>query len=218
MKDIKAAIFDLDGTLIDSMYVWEKVDIDFLTVRGIPVTKEYTDIVRSMFFETAAAYTKETYHLSESVEEIMQVWLDMAHSEYANRVKAKPYASEYLKQLKSNGVILGIATSNNPYLLKPCLENNGMNGIFSCICYTSEVGLNKSCPDIYLYTAEKLGVKPEECVVFEDIIEGLKSASSVGMKTVAVYDSSNDDYMDEIKVTADRFITSYKEMLDEIFE
>ena len=214
MKDIKAAIFDLDGTLLDSMYVWEKVDVDFMTQRGIPVSKEYTDIVRSMFFETAAAYTKETYHLSESVEEIMQVWLDMAHSEYANNVKAKPYVVDYLKQLKNSGVILGIATSNNPYLLKPCLEHNGMNGIFSCICYTSEVGLNKSSPDIYLYAAEKLGVKPKECVVFEDIIEGLKSAKSVGMKTVAVYDSSNDDYMDQIKATADRFITSYKEMLD----
>lgn len=216
MKNIKAAIFDLDGTLIDSMYVWEKVDIDFLTERGIPVTKEYTDKMRSMFFETAAAYTKETYHLSESAEEIMQVWLDMAHYEYSNNVKAKPYAAEYVKKLKDSGIMLGIATSNNPYLLKPCLENNGMDGIFDCICYTSEVGLNKSNPDIYLYTAKKLGAASEECVVFEDIIEGLKSAKSVGMKTVAVYDSSNDDYMDEIKATADRFIESYSELLEEV--
>ncbi|MBR2177417.1 MAG: HAD family phosphatase [Clostridia bacterium] len=216
MKNIKAAIFDLDGTLIDSMYVWEKVDVDFMMQRGIPVSKEYTDIVRSMFFETAAAYTKDKYGLDESVEEIMQTWLDMAHNEYAHHIQAKPYVVEYLKKLKEKSIILGIATSNNPYLLKPCLENNGMNGIFSCICYTSEVGLNKSSPDIYLYTAEKLGVKPEECVVFEDIIEGIKSAKSVGMKTVAVYDSSNDDYMDQIKVTADKFVETYSELLDEM--
>ncbi len=213
MQNIKAAIFDLDGTLIDSMYVWEKVDEDFLTKRNIPVTAEYADKMRSMFFETAAAYTKETYGLDESVEEIMQTWLDMAHYEYANNVRLKQGAAEYLESLRKKGILLGIATSNNPYLLKPCLEHNGLDGMFHCICYTSEVGMNKSSPDIYLYTAEKLGVKPEECVVFEDIFEGLKSASSVGMKTVAVYDSSNDTYISQIKETADKFIENYYEII-----
>ncbi len=213
MEQVKAAIFDFDGTLVDSMYVWSKVDEDFLTQRGIPVTDEYTDKMRSMFFETAASYTKETYGLKESVEEIMQIWLDMAHFEYANNVRAKQYAAEYVRSLKKKGLLLGMATSNNPYLLKPCLDNNGMSGLFDCICYTSEVGVNKSSPDIYLYTAGKLGVKPEECMVFEDIIEGLKSSKSVGMKTIAIYDPSNVLYIDEIKATADRLIKSYGELL-----
>ena len=213
MEKIKAAIFDLDGTLIDSMYVWSKVDNDFLTERGIPVTEEYSEKMRSMFFETAAAYTKETYGLRETVEEIMQIWLDMAHYEYANNVRLKPFAYEYVNKLKENGILLGMATSNNPYLLKPCLENNGLNGVFDIICYTSEVGMNKSNPDIYLYTARKLGVKPDECIVFEDIIEGLRSASSVGMKTVAVYDAANDACMKEIKITADKLIMDFSEMM-----
>ncbi len=216
MSEIKAAIFDFDGTLVDSMYVWSKVDKEFLEARNIEVTDEYTDKMRSMFFETAAAYTKETYGLSESVEEIMNVWLDMARTEYAENVRAKKYAAEYIRYLKTRGVKIGMATSNNPYLLKPCLEKNNMNGLFDAICYTSEVGVNKSNPDIYLYTAEKLGVRPQECVVFEDIIEGLKSASQSGMKTIAVYDSSNDEYLEEIKSTADKLIHSYREMLDEL--
>ena len=215
METIRAAIFDLDGTLVDSMYVWSKVDEDFLTQRGIPVTEEYTDKMRSMFFETAAAYTKDTYGLEESVEEIMQIWLDMAHYEYANNVMAKKGALEFLLALKEKGIALGMATSNNPYLLKPCLDNNGMSGIFDCICYTSEVGVNKSNPDIYLYTADKLGVKAKECVVFEDIIEGIKSAASVGMKTVAVYDPANELYLPELKKHSDRLIYSYDELLDE---
>ena len=143
----------------------------------------------------------------------MQIWLDMAHFEYANNVRAKQYAAEYVRSLKKKGLLLGMATSNNPYLLKPCLDNNGMSGLFDCICYTSEVGVNKSSPDIYLYTAGKLGVKPEECMVFEDIIEGLKSSKSVGMKTIAIYDPSNVLYIDEIKATADRLIKSYGELL-----
>ncbi len=213
MKPKKAAIFDLDGTLVDSMYVWSKVDEDFLTQRGIPVTKEYTDKMRSMFFETAAAYTKETYHLDETVEQIMQVWLDMAHEEYAHHVRLKSGAGAYLRYLKEQGVLLGMATSNNPYLLLPCLEHNGLSGVMDCICYTSEVGVNKSNPDIYVYTAGKLGVPVQDCVVFEDIIEGLKSAASVGMQTVAVYDPSNDPYWKEICTVAHRTIRSYQELL-----
>lgn len=215
MDGIKAAIFDFDGTLVDSMYVWSKVDEEFLARRGIRVTDEYTDKMRSMFFETAAVYTKETYHISESVEEIMNIWLEMAHSEYSLNVRAKENAREYIMSLRAKGVRIGMATSNNPYLLMPCLEMNGMSGLFDAICYTSEVGVNKSNPDIYLYTAEKLGVRSEDCVVFEDIIEGLKSASSAGMKTVAVYDPSNEAYKSEIIRTADKFILSYSEMLDE---
>lgn len=215
-ENVKAAIFDLDGTLVDSMYVWNKVDEDFMKKRGIEVTEEYAQQVRSMFFETAAVYTKQKFDLSESVEEIMQEWLDMAHEEYACNVPSKPYAYVLLKKLRQRGILLGLATSNNPYLLKPCLENNGMSGMFDCICYTSEVGMNKSNPEIYLYTAEKLGVLASECIVFEDIIEGLKSASSVGMKTIAVYDKANEKQMDEIKITADRLIYNYEELIDEM--
>lgn len=215
ISDKKAAIFDFDGTLADSMYVWSKVDEDFLAQRNIPVTEEYTDKMRGMFFETAAAYTKNTYGLSESVEEIMQIWLDMAHYEYANNVRFKDGAAQYLKLLKNKGYLLGMATSNNPYLLLTCLENNGLDGIFDCICYTSEVGLNKSNPAIYLYTAEKLGVRPENCIVYEDIIEGLESAKSAGMYTVAVYDISNEKYLDRIRNTADKFVKSYNQLLDE---
>lgn len=212
---IKAAIFDLDGTLVDSMYVWRKVDEDFLTARNIPVTDEYTDKMRTMFFETAAAYTKETYSLDESVEEIMQVWLDMAHFEYANCVRTKPGAVAFIRFLREKGMHIGMATSNNPYLLRPCLENNGMHGLFDAVCYTSEVGMNKSNPDIYIYTAEKLGVKPSECIVFEDIPEGIISSSSVGMMTAAVYDPSNEQYVDILKEKSDIFVRSYTKLIDE---
>ena len=112
MKHFKAAIFDLDGTLIDSMYVWKKVDIDFLAMHGIPVTKEYTEKMRGMFFRTAAEYTRTVYHLSESVEEIVDTWLSMAQREYAHHVQLKPFAKEYLEFLKQQDVKIGMATSS----------------------------------------------------------------------------------------------------------
>lgn len=212
MENIKAAIFDLDGTLIDSMYVWEKVDHDFLTERGIPVTQDYTDKMRTMFFHTAAEYTKKEYALSESVEEIMNIWLSMARHEYEFHVKAKPFVKEYLKELKDQGMKIGIATSSDPYLSEPVLKNNDLKEYFDCVCFTSEVGKNKNYPDIYLYTAEKLGTKPEECIVFEDIPEGINGASTAGMKTVAVYDESSTELEELLRKSADQYIYSFSEM------
>lgn len=212
MSDIKAAIFDLDGTLIDSMYVWEKVDHDFLTERDIPVTQEYTDNVRCMFFETAAKYTIETYHLSESVEQIVQIWLNMARHEYEYNVKLKNGVYQYLEFLKSKNIKIGIATSSNPYLTEPVLEHNGITRFFDTVCYTSQVGKGKEFPDIYLYTSEKLGVKPSECVVFEDIAEGISSAKTAGMKTIAVYDSTSENQADILKKISDKYIIDFSEM------
>ncbi|MGN0471139.1 MAG: HAD family hydrolase [Acutalibacteraceae bacterium] len=214
MSDIKAAIFDLDGTLIDSMYVWEKVDHDFLTERGIPVTQEYIDNVRCMFFETAAKYTIETYNLSESIEQIVQIWLNMARHEYEFNVKLKQGVFQYLEFLKSRNIKIGIATSSNPYLTKPVLEHNGISRFFDTICYTSQVGKGKEFPDIYLYTAGKLGAKPSECVVFEDIVEGIRSAETAGMKTVAVYDSTSENQADILKKIADKYIFDFLELLE----
>lgn len=215
MKDIRAAIFDLDGTLIDSMYVWEKVDVDFLTERGIPVTREYTEAVRGMFFETAAAYTRQAYGLQESEQQIVQIWLDMARHEYAHHVRLKPYSKEYLHFLKQKGIKLGMATSSNPYLLEPVLKNNGIDDIFDEICYTSEVGKNKSFPDIYLYTAKKLGVSEKHCVVFEDIPEGVDGAGKAGMYTVAVYDEASREQEPYLRSAADRYIFDFSDMMGE---
>ena len=214
MKYIKAVIFDLDGTLIDSMYVWAKVDVDFLTERGIPVTKEYTETVRGMFFETAAEYTRTAYGLSESVEEIVQCWLDMAHTEYAHHVRLKAYVREYLDLLKSRSVKIGMATSSNPYLLEPVLQNNGIRHYFDEICYTSQVGKNKSHPDIYRFTAEKLGVAAQDCMVFEDIPEGIQGANRAGMYTVAVYDEASKDAESVLRKKADRYIFDFSDMME----
>ena len=215
MKHFKAAIFDLDGTLIDSMYVWKKVDIDFLAMHGIPVTKEYTEKMRGMFFRTAAEYTRTVYHLSESVEEIVDTWLSMAQREYAHHVQLKPFAKDYLEFLKQQDVKIGMATSSDPKLLEPVLTNNGVRHYFDRICYTSEVGKNKSHPDIYLYTAEKLGVDKEECMVFEDIPEGIMGANRAKMYTVAVYDEASEEHIPYLKSEADRYIFDFSDMLEE---
>lgn len=217
MAQWKAAIFDLDGTLIDSMYVWEKVDRDFLTERGIPVTAEYTEAVRGMYFESAARYTIEKYGLKESVEQIIQIWLNMARNEYENNVKLKPFAGELILRMRSQGMKIGMATSSNPYLLEPVLKSNGVEEMFDAVCYTSQAGRNKSFPDVYLYTAERLGVRPQDCIVFEDIIEGIKGANRAGMYTVAVFDKASEENREELERISDRYIEGFMEMVGEFY-
>mgnify|MGYP000713089377 CR=1 FL=1 len=150
MNEIKAIIFDLDGTLIDSMYVWRKIDIDFLAERGLKVPPDYEQAIKTMHFETAAEYTIARFGFKETPQEIMSIWLNMALNEYAHNVRLKDNAEELLKRLKTLSVKIGIATSSKPILAEPVLKNNGVYDCFDMICYTSEVGLDKRHPDLYL--------------------------------------------------------------------
>ena len=194
MNEIKAIIFDLDGTLIDSMYVWHKIDIDFLAERGLKVPPDYEQAIKTMHFETAAEYTIARFGFKETPQEIMSIWLNMALNEYAHNVRLKDNAEELLKRLKTLSVKIGIATSSKPILAEP-------------------VGVDKRHPDIYLLTAKKLGVKPEECIVFEDIIDGINGAKLAGMKTIAVYDEGSADDVEVLKSIADKYIYSFTELL-----
>lgn len=213
MNEIKAIIFDLDGTLIDSMYVWHKIDIDFFAERGLKVPPDYEQAIKTMHFETAAEYTIARFGFKETPQEIMSIWLNMALNEYAHNVRLKDNAEELLKRLKTLSVKIGIATSSKPILAEPVLKNNGVYDCFDMICYTSEVGLDKRHPDIYLLTAKKLGVKPEECIVFEDIIDGINGAKFAGMRTIAVYDEGSADDVEILKSVADKYIYSFTELL-----
>lgn len=213
MSEIKAAIFDLDGTLVDSMYVWHRVDVDFLSQRGFEVPDDYSKAIKTMHFETAAEYTIARFKLNETVEEIVSVWLNMALNEYTYNVRLKSGAKELLEKLSNEGLRLGIATSSKPFLAEPVLKNNGIYNYFDTICCTSQVGKDKRHPDIYLFTADKLGVKPEECVVFEDIVDGINGACSAGMRTVAVYDKESSSEKEILKKLSDRYIMSFEELL-----
>ena len=129
----KAAIFDLDGTLLDSMGVWDQVDIDFLNKRGIEVPPDYMTKVSAMQFRQIAEYTIARFGLTDTPEELMQEWDDMASVAYSTTVEAKPGALDYLRDLKDSGVKLGVATSLPPRLREPALRHVGMFDLFNDI-------------------------------------------------------------------------------------
>lgn len=207
----KAVIFDLDGTLIDSMGVWEKIDKEFLGKRGIEAPSDYAEAIKVKSFDDAARYTIERFSLNETVEDITTEWHEMALNEYSHNIVLKPFAKEYLVKLKDKGIKIGLATSCSKYLFEPVLKNNGIFEFFDILCSTEEITTGKETPDLFLHTAKKMNVPPENCLVFEDILVAINSAKRAGMDVYGVYDRSSGQHWDEIKAAADGFIYDFSE-------
>lgn len=213
MKNFKCAIFDLDGTLLDSNNVWHQVDEEFFEERGLILPDDYAKIISPMGFEGAAHYTIEKYGLNETPEQVMAQWHEMAKKKFADCVNLKPLAKEYLEHLKSLGTRLCIATASDKDLFVPSLENNGILHLFDSMTTISEVKRVKGFPDIYLRAAEKNGFSAENCVVFEDVYECICGAKSGGFYTVAVYDKNSRDDEEKMRALSDEYIYSFSELL-----
>lgn len=211
-KDIRAAIFDLDGTLIDSMWVWEKIDVDYLRKRNIDMPKDMRNDIAHLSIEETAKYFKNRFGLPDSLEEIMAEWHEMAFEEYSNNIGLKQGAKSFLDTLKKNNIKIGLATSNSKPLLEVVLKKNGIYHYFDTITTTNEVLRGKNFPDVYLLAAQKLKVSPQDCLVFEDILPAVQGAKSAGMKVVGVEDQSSLHQKKEIIVAADMFISRYQEL------
>lgn len=209
---MRGVIFDLDGTLFDSMGVWIEVDKSFLGKRGIVMPNDYHDEIKTRNFPEAAVYTKARFSLPESEEEIMREWLDLIELAYTRDVCLKPHVLEYLTSLRKKGVKLGVATSSKEALYSPVFKRCGIENYFDAIVTTEETR-PKSFADVYLETARRLGLQPNECAVFEDILVGITSAKSAGFYTVAVHDHASLTEQQQMRETADLYIESFEELL-----
>lgn len=210
----KAAIFDLDGTLADSMWVWEDIDKRFFASRGIPVPDTLQQEIEGMSFTETATYFVKTYSLPETVEELKVIWNKMAYDSYENRIKLKPGAKELLLKLHEKGILLGIATSNSRLLAEHFLESNGLNEIFSALSTSCEVAAGKPAPDVYLHAARELSVDPKDCLVFEDLPKGIQAGHNAGMEVCAIEDAYSAHQRQQKKEMAEYFIDDYHEVLD----
>ena len=217
MAGCEAAVFDLDGTLLDSMGVWERVDVEFLARRGIPLPPDYTGKVSAMSFLEAARYTIGRFGLPESPRELILEWNGMVREEYAHGIGLKPGARGLLEALAARGVRLGVATASSEELYGPCLRNNGVYGFFDAFATVSEAARGKGFPDVYLLCSRRLGVPPARCVVFEDVLPGLLGAKAAGMAAVGVYDARSPLREEEARSAADGYVRSLSEILEPPF-
>lgn len=206
IKDFKGHIFDLDGTLTKSNHVWSKIDEEFLGKRGIEVPEDYFKQVSAMNFEQAAVYTNDRFSLGENIQDIMKEWFDMAVYEYTNVIELCGNAGEYVRKLKEQGRKIALATASTEELYKPVLKRNGILDCFDCFVSTEQVERGKGFPDVYELAAEKMGLEAKDCVVYEDIVEGVKGAKAGGFFAVACLNDHYSHDWDEMREIADEVV------------
>lgn len=185
-----ALIFDVDGTLLDSMTVWNQADTVFLNSRGFEVTPDYTDYVKSVRIEDAAVYTRDRYHLSDTPEQIMAEWKAFVNKAYAEDVLLKDGAYEYLSKARAMGFKTACATALTRENIHASFTRLGIHEMFDVIVALEDLpGLpDKSEPDVYLHTAKLLNSSPSSTMIFEDVPAALNGAIKGGFITCAVWD------------------------------
>ena len=209
LKNTDAVIFDLDGSLVDSMWMWKAIDIEYLGRFGIPLPEDLQSKIEGMSFSETAVYFKEHFHIPDSLEKIKNDWNRMAWDKYEKEVPLKPGIPEFLEGCSKNGIRLGIATSNSRQLVENIVSVHKLRDYFSCIMTGCDVAHGKPSPDIYLAVADALKVDPKRCLVFEDIIPGIQAGKNAGMKVCAVEDAYSLQEKESKQALADYYINDF---------
>ena len=205
---IDGAIFDLDGTLLDSMYIWNSVMGNYLESLGITPKADLNKTLKPMSLEQAAIFCQKTYHMSQSVPEIMQGINDMTEQAYRYEVQPKAGVPAFLEDLKGRGTSMCIATVTDDYLVEAALKRCGLDRYFSGIITCAQVGYGKTRPDIYYRALEFLHTKKENTLIFEDAVYAVKTAKTAGFITVAMQDKFEPEQA-EIARLADYYCRNY---------
>ncbi|KAL0228091.1 hypothetical protein RCL1_004234 [Eukaryota sp. TZLM3-RCL] len=214
-----AVIFDLDGTLINSMHIWSFIDREFLRLRNI-LLEDYSElrsVISGMSFKQAALYFKNRFNLVETPQQIIDEWISMAKETYET-VPLKDGALEFIQFLASRGIKMGIATSNYRDVLDKLLIRLDISHFFESTRTSCEVKQGKPAPDVFLAVAKDIGVDPSQCAVFEDSPAGVQGAIAACMIPFVIRDDSHIDNENDLKSLAPgKYFSSWQE-IHSIFE
>ena len=206
---ISGAIFDFDGTLVDSMFIWDSFGEDYLRTLGKKPKENLTETFKTFTLEQAAEYYREHYGVALSVNEIVDGVNEMVAKLYRTKVTLKDGVREFLEALKSQGVKMCVATVTDRPIVEDVLKKLGIRDFFTEIFTCAEVGYNKETPHIYRAALEALGTKKDETVVFEDTLHALMTAKNDGFPVAAVYDK-HESRQTEMKANGDYYITDFE--------
>lgn len=209
MLDVKAAIFDMDGTLVDSLMLWdilsEAMAEAYPDKVGTVITDEDNKAIRVLPLRDGMQLLHDHYGIAASGEELFQLATDTFADFYANRVQLKEGVREFLDHLHTRGVKMCIASATNPDLVESAMDHCGIRHYFDTVFSCGVLGKGKDTPDIYLMAMEYLGEDMAYTWVFEDAFVAIQTATGIGMQTVGIYDKYN-PYQDEIKAMATHYI------------
>lgn len=210
---IKGVIFDLDGTLIDSMKIWTKIDRKLLRENGVEnIPPDISDRVRKMTIEESAQYFIDEFGFECTSEYIIKRIEELVRIEYEENIPLKSYAAEFLDYLDEKKIPYGVATATYKGLAEAVLKRCGIWERMRFLLTEVEYPLGKKFPNIFLGAAERLGLKPEEVLVVEDSLHCIETAAKAGFITAGVYDEVSWNEQSLITDTADYYVRSLKEL------
>lgn len=208
--DKRFAIFDMDGTLVDSMGFWNRLADEYLARRGLPpLTPELQEESIALTMEGSARLFIRTYHLSSTPAEIAGEINALMEEHYRADVPLKPGAAALLDRMKAAGFKLCVASSTAPALIDICLKRLGVRDCFEFLLSCEEVGEGKDKPDVYFEAARRLGGTPENTLVFEDILVAARTAKQAGFTLGVIYDVNSDADQEQLKTLADCYISRW---------
>lgn len=219
LENKKAVIFDLDGSLVDSMWIWPEVDIQYMKKYDLRAPMNFHKAVEGMSYTETAQYFLDTFpSLRCTLDDVRREWMEMTMDLYQTKVPLKRGAREFLERMHSMGVLMGIATSNARELVDATLKSLHIQDYFTSVRTSCEVSAGKPAPDVYLKVAEDLRVSPGSCLVFEDVPRGIEAGKNAGMTVCAVEDEFSKPDEREKRQLADYFIRDYYDIENRTYE
>ena len=208
------AIFDLDGTVLDSLPIWDNLGVDMLRSQGYNPDPALGRQLKIMTMNDGAQLCKDLFQMPQSIEEIAALVEDQAKLAYNTVIGPKPGAENFLKRLKEAGMPMFIATNTRRDLVEDGLRRNGLLSYFEGIITCPEVGQGKKeGPAVYEEALRLLGGTKENTVIFEDALHPIRTAKKAGFRIAAIYDSSSEGEHEEIRALSDYYFHSYDEIL-----
>lgn len=208
LKKYKYAIFDMDGTIIDSMPAWKNLGRDYLKGKGVKAPENLNEIIDAMSMIESAEFFRKEFGITDSAKQIISDVNKLIEHKYKHEIPLKSWVKEYLSRLQEDGITMCVATATSVGLAEAVLKRLEVIRYFSFIVSCDEVGVGKTKPDIYYYALEKMGADIEDTMVYEDAPYAMKTAKEAGFYTMGVHDESQDKIKEEIKLLCDRYIES----------
>ena len=202
-------IFDMDGTLLDSMEFWQNLGRQYLESKGKSPDDDLEDVIESMTLQESASYFKKKYDLDEDTEEIIKEVLDFIEDKYLNEIPLKKGVKKFLEKVYSQGYKMCILTTSEKSQAIGALKRPGVLDLFDEVYTDRDFNLSKKDPQIYIKTCEKMGESPSDTVVFEDALYAVESAKKTKCTVVGVYDEYSKGDWDKIISIADNAIKNF---------
>lgn len=211
---LQSAIFDMDGTLLDSMPIWQGLGAAMMRDLGFAPDAALEAKLKTLSLRDGVAYCKDYYQLAQTVEELVGLVFDKIHEFYCERVQTKPGVEKFLSLLKMEGVWMYVATATDRHLAEAALRCAGIDGYFRGILTCQEVGQGKDSPEIFERCMRRLRSNKKDTVIFEDALHAIETAKAAGFRVCGVYDDSAREDQEAIRRIADYYITSFEEMFE----